>query len=195
MDTVEASGRVMTGLEGFITLVNDPNQIRAFYDLHKSLEDTPPMLSFEHYMLSVPEIDQLVEEHYEPAPYSLKELSQLPKGSLGQVYAARPVRVWGVFSFVLTGFPRLVRRHKSRDLRVASAHQKPAPRRDPAGASSRSGQGDERRDGDDRLSTVARDFRDRSDLHLGHAGDDALRDGTRLSRRGQARICRETARA
>jgi hypothetical protein len=61
MGTIEAAGRVMTGLEGFITLVNDPNQIRAFYDLHKSLEDTPPMLSFEHYMLSVPEIDQLVE--------------------------------------------------------------------------------------------------------------------------------------
>jgi ubiquinone biosynthesis protein COQ4 len=91
MDTIEASGRVMTGLEGFITLVNDPNQIRAFYDLHKSLEDTPPMLSFEHYMLSVPEIDQLVEEHYEPAPYTLKGLSQLPKGSLGQVYAARMI--------------------------------------------------------------------------------------------------------
>ena len=54
MDTIEASGRVMTGLEGFITLVNDPNQIRAFYDLHKSLEDTPPMLSKPGLLASSP---------------------------------------------------------------------------------------------------------------------------------------------
>ena len=81
----------MTGLQGFVTLVNDPEQIRAFYDLHKSLEDTPAMLSFEQYMLSVPEIGQLVTENYEPAPYTLKQLSRLPTGSLGQVYAARMI--------------------------------------------------------------------------------------------------------
>ena len=81
----------MTGLQGFVTLVNDPEQIRAFYDLHKSLEDTPAMLSFEQYMLSVPEIGQLVTENYEPAPYTLKQLSQLPTGSLGHVHAARMI--------------------------------------------------------------------------------------------------------
>ncbi|UFP93411.1 Coq4 family protein [Gloeobacter morelensis] len=91
MDTVQVTDKAMTGLEGFITLMNDPNEIRAFYDLHKSLEDTQPMVSFEQYMLSIPEIAQLVEEHYEPAPYTLKQLSQLPEGSLGQVYATRMI--------------------------------------------------------------------------------------------------------
>lgn len=89
MDSMKVTDKLMTGLEGFITLVNDPNQIRAFYDLHKGLEDTQPMLSFEHYMLSIPEIAQLVEAEYEPAPYTLQQLSQLPVGSLGQVYATR----------------------------------------------------------------------------------------------------------
>lgn len=41
------SARALTGLEGFLTLANDPTQIRAFYDLHKGLEDMPAMLSFE----------------------------------------------------------------------------------------------------------------------------------------------------
>ena len=91
MDTISVTSKAILGLEGFITLVNDPNQIRAFYDLHKSLEDTQPMLSFEHYMLSIPEIALLVEEQYEPAPYTLKQLSQLPKGSLGEVYASRMI--------------------------------------------------------------------------------------------------------
>ena len=91
MTTLRGGDKPVTGLEGFITLVNDPNQIRAFYDLHKSLEDTPPMLSFEHYMLSLPGIAQLVDEGYEPAPYTLKQLTQLPDGSLGRVHAARMI--------------------------------------------------------------------------------------------------------
>lgn len=62
--------RALTGLEGFVTLVNDPTQIRAFYSLHKGLEDSAAMLSFEQTMLAVPGIRQLVDEHFEPAPYS-----------------------------------------------------------------------------------------------------------------------------
>ena len=84
-----ASARALTGLEGFLTLANDPTQIRAFYDLHKGLEDTPAMLSFEHTMLAVPEIAQMVDEAWEPPAYTLAELSRLPAGSLGQTYAAR----------------------------------------------------------------------------------------------------------
>ncbi len=84
-----SSARALTGLEGFITLANDPTQIRAFYELHKGLEDTPAMLSFEQTMLAVPEIAQMVDEGWEPPPYTLAELSRLPAGSLGQAYAAR----------------------------------------------------------------------------------------------------------
>jgi ubiquinone biosynthesis protein COQ4 len=81
--------RMLTGLEGFLTLANDPTQIRAFYDLHKGLEDTPAMLSFEQTMLAVPEIAQMVDEGYEPPPLTLAELSRMPEGSLGRVYAQR----------------------------------------------------------------------------------------------------------
>lgn len=81
--------RALTGLEGFVTLVNDPTQIRAFYSLHKGLEDSPAMLSFEQTMLAVPGIRQLVDEHYEPAPYTLAQLMQLPAGSLGRRHAER----------------------------------------------------------------------------------------------------------
>jgi ubiquinone biosynthesis protein COQ4 len=91
MDKVQVTDRAMTGLEGFITLMNDPNEIRAFYDLHKSLENTQPMVSFEQYMLSIPEIAQLLEEQYDPPSYTLKQLSRLPAGSLGQVYATRMI--------------------------------------------------------------------------------------------------------
>jgi ubiquinone biosynthesis protein Coq4 len=49
------------------------------------------MQSFEQYMLSIPQIGQLVEERYEPPPYTLKQLCQLPKGSLGEVHAARMI--------------------------------------------------------------------------------------------------------
>jgi ubiquinone biosynthesis protein COQ4 len=83
------SARALTGLEGFLTLANDPTQIRAFYDLHKGLEDTPAMLSFEQTMLAVPEIAQMVDEGYEPPPLPLAELSRMPEGSLGRVYAER----------------------------------------------------------------------------------------------------------
>jgi ubiquinone biosynthesis protein COQ4 len=81
--------RALTGLEGFITLVNDPTQIRAFYSLHKGLEDSAAMLSFEQTMLSVPGIRQLVEEHFEPAPYTLAQLKLMPQGSLGRAHAER----------------------------------------------------------------------------------------------------------
>lgn len=83
------SARALTGLEGFLTLANDPTQIRAFYDLHKGLEDTPAMLSFEQTMLAVPEIAQMVDEGYEPPPLTLAELSRMPEGSLGRAYAVR----------------------------------------------------------------------------------------------------------
>ena len=83
------SARALTGLEGFITLANDPTQIRAFYDLHKGLEETPAMLSFEQTMLAVPEIAQMVDEAWEPPQRTLAELSQMPEGSLGRAYAAR----------------------------------------------------------------------------------------------------------
>jgi ubiquinone biosynthesis protein COQ4 len=90
MNTVHPpSARALTGLEGFITLANDPTQIRAFYDLHKGLEDTPAMLSFEQTMLAVPGIAQMADEGWEPAPYTLAELSRLPEGSLGRAHAAR----------------------------------------------------------------------------------------------------------
>lgn len=83
------SARMLTGLEGFLTLANDPTQIRAFYDLHKGLEDTPAMLSFEQTMLAVPEIARMVDEGYEPPPLTLAELKRMPEGSLGRVHAAR----------------------------------------------------------------------------------------------------------
>jgi ubiquinone biosynthesis protein Coq4 len=83
------SARMLTGLEGFLTLANDPTQIRAFYDLHKGLEDTPAMLSFEQTMLAVPEIAQMVDEGYEPPPLTLADLNRMPEGSLGRVHAAR----------------------------------------------------------------------------------------------------------
>lgn len=90
MSLAEApSARMLTGLEGFLTLANDPTQIRAFYDLHKGLEDTPAMLSFEQTMLAVPEIAQMVDEGYEPPALSLAELNRMPEGSLGRVHAAR----------------------------------------------------------------------------------------------------------
>jgi ubiquinone biosynthesis protein COQ4 len=81
--------RLLTGLEGFLTLANDPTQIRAFYDLHKGLEDTAPMRSFEQTMLAVPEIAQMVDEAWEPPHLTLAELSRMPEGSLGRVYAQR----------------------------------------------------------------------------------------------------------
>ena len=90
MSLAEApSARMLTGLEGFLTLANDPTQIRAFYDLHKGLEDTPAMLSFEQTMLAVPEIAQMVDEGYEPPPLMLADLNRMPEGSLGRVHAAR----------------------------------------------------------------------------------------------------------
>lgn len=83
------SARALTGLEGFLTLANDPTQIRAFYDLHKGLEDTPAMLSFEQTMLAVPEIAQMVDEAWEPPPLTLAELARMPEGSLGRAHAQR----------------------------------------------------------------------------------------------------------
>ena len=89
MSADDVSERALTGLEGFVTLVNDPTQIRAFYSLHNGLEDSAAMLSFEQTMLSVPGIRQLVQEHYEPAPYTLAQLAQMPAGSLGRAHAER----------------------------------------------------------------------------------------------------------
>ena len=89
LPAIEVTARALTGLEGFLTLANDPTQIRAFYDLHKGLEDTPAMLSFEQTMLAVPEIAQMVDEAYEPPHLTLAELSQMPEGSLGRAHAVR----------------------------------------------------------------------------------------------------------
>ena len=89
--TIQVTDKLMAGLQGFVTLVNDPHQIKAFYDLHEALQQTQPMRSFEHYMLSIPEIAQLVEERYTPPASSLKQLNQLPEGSLGRVHATRMI--------------------------------------------------------------------------------------------------------
>ena len=35
-DTIQVSDKLMAGLQGFVTLVNDPHQIKAFYDLHET---------------------------------------------------------------------------------------------------------------------------------------------------------------
>jgi uncharacterized membrane protein SpoIIM required for sporulation len=53
-------------------------------------------------------------------PDLVRYLNTLASRAHGQVYAARPVRVWGVLPFVLTGFPRLVRR-RARPVLVAAA--------------------------------------------------------------------------
>ena len=89
LPAIEVTARALTGLEGFLTLANDPTQIRAFYDLHKGLEDTPAMLTFEQTMLAVPEIAQMVDEGYEPPHLTLAELGQMPEGSLGRTHAVR----------------------------------------------------------------------------------------------------------
>ena len=89
MSAAERSPSALTGLEGFVTLVNDPTQIRAFYSLHKGLEESAAMLSFEQTMLSDPGIRQLVDEQYEPPPYTLEQLLRMPAGSLGRVHAQR----------------------------------------------------------------------------------------------------------
>ena len=83
------TARELTGLAGFLTLAEDPTQIRAFYDLHKGLEDTPAMASFEQTMLAVPEIAQMVDEGWEPPHLTLDELKRMPEGLLGRVYAQR----------------------------------------------------------------------------------------------------------
>lgn len=79
------------GLDAFLALVDDPGHIQAFYGLHKALEHTAPMESFERTMLSVPAIARLVDERWEPPPYTLAQLAALPRGSLGQVHAERMV--------------------------------------------------------------------------------------------------------
>lgn len=45
-DTIQVTDKLMAGLQGFVTLVNDPHQIKAFYDLHEALQQTQPMRSF-----------------------------------------------------------------------------------------------------------------------------------------------------
>ncbi len=91
MSVADLPARALTGLEGFVTLVNDPTQIRAFYSLHQGLQDSAAMLSFEHVMLQTPGIRQLVDEQYEPPPYSLEQLSRMPEGSLGRSHAVRMI--------------------------------------------------------------------------------------------------------
>ena len=35
-DTIQVTDKLVAGLQGFVTLVNDPHQIKAFYDLPRS---------------------------------------------------------------------------------------------------------------------------------------------------------------
>ncbi|MBW4554134.1 MAG: hypothetical protein KME35_23975 [Aphanocapsa sp. GSE-SYN-MK-11-07L] len=89
-EQLQVSDSVMPSIEGFLTLVNNPVELPlAFYKIQKGLENSLPMQAFEEYMLSLPEVAALVEEQYEPVPYSLQQLAELPEGTLGQVYATR----------------------------------------------------------------------------------------------------------
>lgn len=91
MDSLTSSSRTLIGLDASLALVDDPERIQSFYGLHKALENTAPMQSFERTMLAVPAIAQLVDERWEPPVYTQGQLSALPKGTLGYEHAQRMI--------------------------------------------------------------------------------------------------------
>jgi ubiquinone biosynthesis protein Coq4 len=88
MATSNRFARYLTALKGFVTIMRDPTQLGAVFELADGVrEGALPRLLAARLRARSPEIDRLFGERYLPEVADLDRLSALPEGSLGRALA------------------------------------------------------------------------------------------------------------
>ncbi|MEB3173651.1 MAG: Coq4 family protein [Cyanobacteriota bacterium] len=76
--------RVVAGLAQFL---KEPDRLQSVFGLFASLKGSPLLNQMERHLLAQPGLAALVAERWQPPRYTLEQLSAMPQGSLGQIYA------------------------------------------------------------------------------------------------------------
>jgi ubiquinone biosynthesis protein Coq4 len=84
LDARLQSLRMVAGLAEFI---KHPDSLDSVFKVAGSLKNSPISAQMFRHLLANPQMAELVEQHWRPAPIDLAALEQLPQGSLGHVYA------------------------------------------------------------------------------------------------------------
>lgn len=77
----------LKGLKGFVTLLRDPTATDSVFEIVEGFRDTAAYRHALDRVRSAPESDRILQERYLGPVPDLKQLSALPEGTLGRVYA------------------------------------------------------------------------------------------------------------
>ena len=83
----------LKGLKGFLMLLRDPKATDSVFEIVEGFRETAAYRHAWEHVRSVPESAQIIEERYIPPTPDLKNLSALPEGTLGRVYADHMIRL------------------------------------------------------------------------------------------------------
>lgn len=78
----------LSGLQGFMTFVKDPNNTESVFDIADAMGRTEAQAAAVVYLKSIPEVAQMIEERYIAPVPNMQELLNLPKDSLGYIYSS-----------------------------------------------------------------------------------------------------------
>lgn len=78
----------LSGLQGFMTFVKDPNNTESVFDIADAMGRTEAQAAAVVYLKSIPEVAQMIKERYIAPVPNMQELLNLPKDSLGYIYSS-----------------------------------------------------------------------------------------------------------
>lgn len=78
----------ISGLQGFMTFVKNPNDTESVFDIADAMGRTEAQTAAVAYLKSIPEVAQIIAERYITPVPDMKYLLSLPKDSLGYIYSS-----------------------------------------------------------------------------------------------------------
>lgn len=75
-------------LKGLVSLLKDPGNTESVFDIEDSLQNHKSTQLMVEYVKSKPEVAEIVDQRYTPAPVDVDALLLCPQDSLGYAYAS-----------------------------------------------------------------------------------------------------------
>ncbi len=70
-----------------VAFLKNPTELTSVFGVARSLQGSPLATQMQRHLLADPQMAELVDSIWRPAPIDLAQLSALPEGSLGRTYA------------------------------------------------------------------------------------------------------------